>query len=266
MMGPFTEGDIVHFEQSIKAFEEKTGIDIQYEGTKEFEATIGVRVDAGDVPDIVDFPQPGLLAAFFKQGKFIDPTTFLPAGLPEAAIQPGLAGHGHDGRRRWPRHRRHLGALQRQEPGVVSRRTTSMRPATQIPTTWEELIALSDQIVADGDTPLVRRHRVRCGHRLAGDRLDGRVHAAHHHPGELRQVGQGRAEVRLPRSAEALQKLSELWLKEGYVYGGQEAIATTFFGDAPAPMFEQPAQVLAAQAGQLHHQLLPRGCAVWRGL
>ncbi len=44
MMGPFTEGDIVRFEQSIKAFEEKTGIDIQYEGTKEFEATIGVRV------------------------------------------------------------------------------------------------------------------------------------------------------------------------------------------------------------------------------
>ena len=78
MMGPFTEGDIVRFEQSIKAFEEKTGIDIQYEGTKEFEATIGVRVDAGDVPDIVDFPQPGLLANFFKQGKFIDPTTFLP--------------------------------------------------------------------------------------------------------------------------------------------------------------------------------------------
>jgi len=65
MMGPFTEGDIVRFEQSIKAFEEKTGIDIQYEGTKEFEATIGVRVGANDVPDIVDFPQPGLLANFF---------------------------------------------------------------------------------------------------------------------------------------------------------------------------------------------------------
>ena len=28
-----------------------------------------------------------------------------------------------------------------------------MPPATQIPTTWDELMALSDQIVADGDTP-----------------------------------------------------------------------------------------------------------------
>ena len=69
-----------------------------------------------------------------------------------------------------------------------------------------------------------------------------------------------------PEVREALQKLSDLWLKEGYVYGGQEAITTTFFGDAPAPMFEQPAEMLAAQAGQLHHRLLPRGCAVWRGL
>ena len=97
MLGPFTEGDIVRFEQSIKAFEEKTGIDIQYEGTKEFEATIGVRVDAGDVPDIVDFPQPGLLSVFFKQGKFVDPTTFLPLDYLQAAVHPGLAGYGRHG-------------------------------------------------------------------------------------------------------------------------------------------------------------------------
>ena len=119
MLGPFTEGDIVRFEQSIKAFEEKTGIDIQYEGTKEFEATIGVRVGANDVPDIVDFPQPGLLANFFKDGKFIDPTTFLPDRLPEAAVQPGLAGYGQHGRTGWTCDGRHLGALQWQEPGVV---------------------------------------------------------------------------------------------------------------------------------------------------
>ncbi len=62
MMGPFVDADANKFNDSIKDFEEKTGIDIQYEGTKEFEATIGVRVDAGDAPDIVDFPQPGLLA------------------------------------------------------------------------------------------------------------------------------------------------------------------------------------------------------------
>ena len=59
MMGPFVDEDAVKFNDAVADFEEKTGIDIQYEGTKEFEATISVRVDAGDAPDVVDFPQPG---------------------------------------------------------------------------------------------------------------------------------------------------------------------------------------------------------------
>jgi len=54
MAGPFTDQDEVVFNDSIKAFEDKTGIDIQYEGSKEFEANINIRLDGGDRPDIVD--------------------------------------------------------------------------------------------------------------------------------------------------------------------------------------------------------------------
>src|SRR5690606_28658946 len=76
--GPFADADTVKFEQSIAAFEEATGIDIQYIGGKEFEGSIGVRVEAGDAPDIAEFPQPGLLATFVRQGYVVDPTTFIP--------------------------------------------------------------------------------------------------------------------------------------------------------------------------------------------
>ena len=44
MTGPFTDEDAVKFNNSVKAFEAATGIDIQYEGSKEFEASIAVRV------------------------------------------------------------------------------------------------------------------------------------------------------------------------------------------------------------------------------
>src|SRR5688500_19322197 len=37
MFGPITAVDIVKFNNSVKDFEEATGIDIQYEGSKEFE-------------------------------------------------------------------------------------------------------------------------------------------------------------------------------------------------------------------------------------
>ncbi|MEJ2412772.1 MAG: hypothetical protein P8Y34_07240, partial [Anaerolineales bacterium] len=68
MAGPFTDEDAVKFDNSIAAFEEATGIDIQYEGSKEFEASISIRVEAGDAPDIADFPQPGLLKTLVAKG------------------------------------------------------------------------------------------------------------------------------------------------------------------------------------------------------
>ena len=48
--GAFADADEVKFNENVKAFEEATGIDIQYESSKQFEATISTRVDAGNVP------------------------------------------------------------------------------------------------------------------------------------------------------------------------------------------------------------------------
>ncbi|MBN1648101.1 MAG: hypothetical protein JW874_08715, partial [Spirochaetales bacterium] len=45
MAGPFVDNDAVKFNESVTAFEEKTGIDIQYEGSKEFEASIAIRIE-----------------------------------------------------------------------------------------------------------------------------------------------------------------------------------------------------------------------------
>ncbi|MGD9100682.1 MAG: extracellular solute-binding protein, partial [Anaerolineae bacterium] len=75
--GPFTDPDDVLFFQSMEAFEEATGITVNYIGDKEFEGRLSIAVDAGDPPDIADFPQPGLLANFARQGFIVDPTTWI---------------------------------------------------------------------------------------------------------------------------------------------------------------------------------------------
>ena len=118
--GAFAGADEVKFNENVKAFEEKTGIDIQYEGTKQFEATISTRVDAGNVPDIVDFPQPGLMGNFASTGKLVDLVDLHEPGLPQEAVHPELARHGDQaGHGRQTDHGRRLGALQWQEPGLV---------------------------------------------------------------------------------------------------------------------------------------------------
>lgn len=55
-----TEADLL--EQSWKDWEDENKIDIQYEGSKEFEAQISTRAQGGTAPDLAIFPQPGLLA------------------------------------------------------------------------------------------------------------------------------------------------------------------------------------------------------------
>ena len=53
---------------SYKPFEECTGVTIKYEGSKEFEAQLPVRVKGGNAPDIAYLPQPGLLKTLVATG------------------------------------------------------------------------------------------------------------------------------------------------------------------------------------------------------
>ncbi len=47
-------------------FEECTGAKVEYEGSREFEAQLPVRVKAGNAPDLAYVPQPGLVATLVK--------------------------------------------------------------------------------------------------------------------------------------------------------------------------------------------------------
>ncbi len=52
------------FIESFVEFEECTGIDIVWNGDQAFEEQIAVRVEGGTAPDLAVFPQPGLLSQF----------------------------------------------------------------------------------------------------------------------------------------------------------------------------------------------------------
>ena len=57
---------------SYKPFEQCTGATIKYEGSKEFEAQLPVRVRGGNAPDIAYVPQPGLLKTLVSTGKVME--------------------------------------------------------------------------------------------------------------------------------------------------------------------------------------------------
>ena len=136
------------FEENFVDFEERTGIDVVIERSGDFETLAVVRSEAGDPYDILNFPQPGLMADMSRDGFLVDLWEF----LDEEYLQTKYNQSWID-----------MGIVDGQLAGVwhgvdVKSLVWYPKPAFEaagyeIPETWDELIALSDQIVADGGVP-----------------------------------------------------------------------------------------------------------------
>jgi alpha-glucoside transport system substrate-binding protein len=258
MAGPFTDEDTVKFENSIAEFEEMTGIDIQYEGSKEFETTISVRVDAGDPPDIADFPQPGLLANFARDGKVVDVSSFMNMGwLQENYLQSWLdmaMMEGADGQIMAGIWARFNGKSQVWYP-----KKAWDAAGYEIPETWDDLMALTQMIVDDGDTPWCIG--IESGTATGWPATDWmeeimlRTTSLENYDAWTR----GELPFSSPEVKNAAEVMAEIWLNDDYVYGGRNAIVTTFFGDAPNPMFEDPPKCWLHKQGNFITSFFPAG-------
>ena len=45
-----------------------TGVAIDFQGTDQFETEINVRLEGGNPPDVIDYPQPGLMRSHIEKG------------------------------------------------------------------------------------------------------------------------------------------------------------------------------------------------------
>lgn len=130
---------------SYKPFEDCTGATVSYEGSKEFEAQLLVRLEAGSPPDIAYIPQPGLLRTIVED---------YPDQIVEAS--PGTSDNVDEFfAPSWREYGSIDGTFYAAPLGANVKSFVWYSPSMfeasgyEIPTTWDELIALSDQIVAD---------------------------------------------------------------------------------------------------------------------
>ena len=252
--GPFADADEVKFNKSMDAFEEATGITVNYIGNKEFEGSISIRVDAGDAPDIADFPQPGLLKNFVRTGKIVDPTSWM--------SEDWLAGQYNQS---WL----DMAQMEGQVAGVWHRfngKSLVWYPKEEwdaagyeIPETWDEMIDLMDTIVSDGDTPWCIG--IESGAATGWPATDWMEEVM------LRTTSlenydawvEGELAFDSPEVKNAAETLAEIWFNDDYVYGGRNAIVSTNFGDAPAPMFEDPPGCWLHKQGNFITSFFPEG-------
>ena len=140
--GTIVEVEADRLNESWADFESCTGINVEYQGTQEFEAQVRVLIEGGTAPDLAIFPQPGLFAGF------ADDLVAPPEGVVDNVAEfwsEDWAGYGTvDGTL--------LGApLMASVKGFVWYSPSAFSDGGyEIPTTLDELTALSDQIVSDG--------------------------------------------------------------------------------------------------------------------
>ena len=141
------EPESVDQEESYDKFEECTGATIAYEGSREFEAQLLVRIQAGSAPDIAYIPQPGLLQTIVND--FPDAIVPAPAET-EANVDQFFAPS-------WKEYGTVDGTFYAAPLGANMKSFVWYSPSMfadagyEIPESWDDMLALTDQIVADGD-------------------------------------------------------------------------------------------------------------------
>lgn len=132
---------------SYQPFIDCTGVEIAYEGSREFEAQLPVRLTAGNPPDIAYIPQPGFLKSLVAD--FPDSVVAAPTSVQDNAKKYFSE--------EWVNYGTVDGKLYATPLGANVKSFVWYSPGAfkdagyEVPTTWDDLMTLSQKIVDDGN-------------------------------------------------------------------------------------------------------------------
>jgi len=198
-----------------------------------------VRIEAEDPPDIVDMPQPSLLASLAADGKVIDVSqvldmemlqsnynqSWLDSTTMESPNGPILAGVWHRATNK----------------SVVWYPKKEFAAAGyEVPATWSDLMDLTQQIADDRGTAwCIGIESDSATGWVATDWVEN-ILIRTVSPAIYDQWIVGKVHFSSPEVKRAIETMSDIWFNENYVYGGREAILAIHFSEAAAPMFNDP--------------------------
>ncbi len=228
-----TDPEGQYLRDSWKQFEKCTGIKVNFQADKAFEAQIKIKVDGGNAPDIAIFPQPGLLQTFANKGKL----------KPASALTKSEASDGWS--QDWVNYGTVNGTFYAAPMGANVKSFIWYSPkyfkekGYTVPTTWDDLIKLSDKIVADGGKPWCAG--IESGDATGWPTTDWmeELMLRMYGPDVYDQWWQHKIPFNDPKVAAVLAKVGTILKNSKYVNGGigdVKSIATTAFQKGGLPI------------------------------
>lgn len=224
------------FKRSMRPFEERTGIEIVYRSNPGDDGSILASiVSSGIPPDIVAFTQPGYLAEFTHHGQIVDLSSFLDAEylrqqyseplLELATVEDKVIGA-------W-----YLFDLK----GLIWYPKKVFDAAGyEIPENWDELISLSERIVADGRTPwCIGIEDGKASGWIGTDWVENILLRTA--PPEIYDAWvKGELHFDSPEIRRVFKLIESIWRRDDFVYGGTANISNTNVCYSGSPLFGNP--------------------------
>jgi alpha-glucoside transport system substrate-binding protein len=141
MIGVWSGDEEANFKGILEPFLSECNVTLEYEGTRD-QAVLATRVEGGNPPDIAGLPNPGIMGQYADDlvplGGVVALDDFSPAWQSLGSVQGTVYG----------------AFFKADTKSLVWYNPKAFAAAGyEVPTTWDEMMALSDQIVADGGVP-----------------------------------------------------------------------------------------------------------------
>ena len=263
VFGPWLGPDQANVEQVLAAFAAASGHDVRYSGSDSFEQQIVIDAEAGSAPNVAVFPQPGLAADMARRG-FLTP---LPAGTGDWLLENYAAGQS------WV----DLGTYANAEgnpdlygffykvdvKSLVWYNPENFEDAGyEVPQTMEQLIALSEQIVADGGTPwCIGLGSGGATGWPATDWVEDMMLRTQP-PAVYDAWVSNELPFDAPEVVSAIEQFGLFARNNAFVAGGAGAVATTDFRDSPKGLFDSPPQCYMHRQASFIPAFFPEGTEV----
>ena len=221
-------------------FTAQTGIKVQYESTRDLDAILQTRVQAGNPPEVAAAPSPSTLTALANSGKLVqlDSATnpVLDMNTFNAQYAPG-----------WIQLGKINGKLYQVFAWAAVKGLIWYDPKNfaakgyQVPTTWDQMITLQNQIKSDGTTPWCLAVESGAASGWPGSDWVKEIVLSQAGPTVYDSWWQGKTKWTDPAIKQAWQTWGTiLGPNNSNVYGGKNQILATNFANGGDPMFKTP--------------------------
>ncbi len=262
VFGPWLGPDQENVEAVLAAFAAASGHDVRYVGSDSFEQQIMVDAEAGSAPNVAVFPQPGLASDMARRG-FLTP---LADGTADWIRDNYAAGQswvdlgtyaGPDGDKLY-------GFFYKVDvKSLVWYVPENFEDAGyEIPQTMEELKELTDQIVADGETPwCIGLGSGGATGWPATDWVEDMMLRTQA-PAVYDQWVTNEIAFNDPVVVGAIEEFGAFARNDDYVAGGAGVVASTDFRDSPKGLFSSPPQCYMHRQASFIPAFFPEGTVV----